>query len=153
MFKVFNSTKGLDLGQLSAFWRADTRSDGEYVYSDLYGYLEPLFQNGGFLAVWQCKEKYASVVRVEKMTDAWLIAGLETRADYRNRGCAIFLLEAVFTHLSKFGVKYVVSHVEKKNKASVSLHRKLGFTMLYDFARYLDGTVTTGAFTLQKCIQ
>ena len=153
MFKVFNSTKGLDLGQLSAFWRTDTRSDGEYVYSDLYGYLDPLFQNGGFLAVWQCKEKYASVVRVEKIPDAWLIAGLETHADYRNRGCATSLLESVFAQLSVLGVKHVVSHVEKKNKASVSLHQKLGFTMLYDYARYLDGTVTTGAFTLQKFIQ
>ena len=153
MVKFFYSTTGLDLGQLSSFWEPDLRSGIDSYSAEKCEYLLTLFQNRGFLGVCECDGVYVSVVRVEKLDNTWLIAGLETHPDHRKRGHAAYLLESVLAHLQQLGAACVISHVEKRNTASLTLHKKLGFLTLYDYAKYLDFTVTTKAYTLRKLLQ
>lgn len=91
-----------------------------------------------------------SALRIESYRNGVLVTGLETAPNFRNRGYAESLLSAVMDHLSECGSNFVYSHIDKRNAASLRVHEKCGFSRIRDSAVLLDGTVTTGMYTLCK---
>lgn len=61
----------------------------------------------------------------------WLEA-LETRPDRRGQGCGERLLRALAAELSQAGGACVRSCIGKKNRPSLALHQKVGFTVERD---------------------
>ena len=102
--------------------------------------------DGAFLTVMELDGDYISAVRLENYRDGYLITCLETAPDHRNKGYAYSMLDNL---INKYpGVYY--AHVEKKNKPSMALHKKLGFSVYLDHAVYVDGSVYTNCYTLRK---
>ena len=101
---------------------------------------------GAQYAVWEERGKYLSAVRWEPYSDGVLISALETNPKYRGKGYAVSMLNQLLPMLK--GPVY--SHVEKKNMASLAVHRKCGFEIINDHARYLDGSVNSRAYTLRR---
>lgn len=99
---------------------------------------------GGY-AVWQEDTHYVCALRFEPYRDGILISCLQTKEDCRRRGFGQKLILSVHTHFQK----PLYSHVEKKNTASRSLHRKCGFETISDTAALLDGTVTSRYVTMR----
>lgn len=119
-----------------------------YAEQEFLDYLRDDFfrQKEAYLAIWQEYGTYVSALRLQPWEDGWLISGLETREDQRRHGFAEMLVKAVQDNQTPDTVLY--SHVHRRNRASMTLHRKLGFVTIKDSARYLDGTVDGGADTL-----
>lgn len=113
---------------------------------DFYQYLRECFfaTPGAVYAIWEEQGKYVSAVRWEPFADGVLISALETAPECRGKGCATMLLEHVLAMLE--GPVY--SHVGKRNNPSLAVHRKCGFEIIGDRARYLDGSVNSAAYTL-----
>ena len=101
---------------------------------------------GACLAQWVIDEELVSAMRVEPYRDGYLVSCLETAPQCRRRGYACSLLRAVIE--DKPGVYY--AHVDKRNKASLQLHKSLGFRVYLDHAVFVDGSVYTNCFTLKK---
>ena len=113
---------------------------------DFYQYLRECFFTtpGARYAILEERRKYCSAVRLEPHLDGMLISGLETAPSERRKGHAENLLREV---LLRADTK-VYSHVYKKNMASLAVHKKCGFRIISDRARYLDGSVNARAYTL-----
>ena len=111
-----------------------------------YQYLnEDFFKSkGAVYAVWMEKDSYISALRLEPYQDGLLLEALETAPEYRKRGYACRLVEAV---KREFPGK-IYSHVGKRNAASLRTHEKCGFQKILDYAVYIDGTVARNAYTL-----
>lgn len=99
-------------------------------------------------AVWISGGRYIAALRVEPYRDGYLITGLETAPDARRKGYATKLLQGVIAHLKDEGKVPVYSHVDKGNHASMAVHKKCGFQILYDYGVYLDGSVFQTSYTL-----
>ncbi len=99
---------------------------------------------GTALAIWEENGTYVSALRLEPWEDGYLICGLETRKDQRGKGYATRLLMAVPA------VKPHYAHVAKTNGASLTAHKKAGFVVVKDTARYLDGSVDRKSYTLKR---
>lgn len=113
---------------------------------DFYQYLRECFFTtpGARYAVLEEKDAYRSAVRWEPFMDGVLISALETAPSERRKGHAEILLREVLLRIDT----KVYSHVSKKNTASLALHKKCGFQIVADRARYLDGSVNSRAYTL-----
>lgn len=96
---------------------------------------------GAAYYIWEENGVYTSALRTEPYQDGLLIAGLETRPDYRKSGFATRLLEAALDDLSGQGNKIFYSHIRKDNASSRRIHQKIGFTRLLDYGALIDGTV------------
>ena len=122
----------------------DQRLEAE---QDLYHYLCSFFKiEGAYMAVWIENNLSVSAVRLEPYQDGMLISALETAFENRGLGYATCLLSAV-THTQ--GMCYY-SHVAVDNKASLMVHQKAGFSVLTDYARFIDGSVDRKCYTLVK---
>lgn len=97
------------------------------------------------LYVWQQGEDYYSALRLEPYRDGFLISCLETAPDQRRAGYGGLLLSSV---VKKAG-KPVYVHIEKRNRASISLHTKCGFVKISDHAVYVDGSVYQSSCTMR----
>ena len=131
--------------------REEHRSLSEYAglqlaEQDFYQYLRECFftMPGARYAILEENGSYCSAVRWEPFMDGVLISALETAPSERRKGHAEKLLREV---LLRFDTK-VYSHVIKKNMPSLAVHRKCGFRIISDRARYLDGSVNARAYTL-----
>ena len=131
--------------------REDHRGLSEYAglqlaEQDFYQYLRECFFQipGARYAVLEDDGAYRSAVRWEPYMDGVLISALETAPEARRKGYAERILREV---LSRIDTK-VYSHVSKKNLPSLSVHKKCGFRVIADRARYLDGSVNSRAYTL-----
>lgn len=113
---------------------------------DFYDYLKECFfkTEGAEYSILETEGKYVCALRYEPYKDGFLISALETMPSERMKGYAVMLLNAV---LPRIGGK-VYSHVGKKNAASLAVHKKCGFSIISDQARYLDGSVNNKAYTL-----
>lgn len=113
---------------------------------DFYCYLKDCFfrTEGAVYSILEVGGQYVSALRYEPYMDGFLISALETKPSERMKGCAYNLLMDV---LPQIGGK-VYSHVAKKNAASLAVHKKCGFRIISDQARYLDGSVNSRAYTL-----
>lgn len=115
---------------------------------DLYSYLNDVFfaTEGAWYAAWIEQGVYRSVLRIEPYRDGFLISGLETAPKFRKLGYAKNLIMAVLEEIDK----PVYSHIEKRNMASIEVHRSCGFSFIHDFAVYLDGSVVSTSLTLRR---
>ena len=92
---------------------------------------------------------YVSALRTEPYRDGWIVAGLHTRREFRQRGYAKQLLTAACSELLRRGDIPIYSHVEKQNRASVRTHFVCGFSEIQDHAVFLDGSVSWNSYTLR----
>ena len=106
-------------------------------------------ESDAFYAVWVEESVYKSAARFCPYKDGYLLHSLETAPNNRRKGYACLIVTQALEHLKASGCKMVYSHVEKRNKASLALHRKCGFEIISDSATYLDGTVTQYSNTLR----
>lgn len=162
MLKVFCSTKGLDKAQLLNVYEQSVCEAGKQNYAylsenlqllraeeDLLSYIDQFLADmHSLLALWICDGIYRAVLRIEPYNDGYLLAGLETAPDERNKGHATALIKEVQKYLSQVDHYKLYSHVDKKNYASVHVHQNCGFYCVLDHAIYLDGSVSHKAYTL-----
>ena len=149
----------LDFGKLMAVYEEGNRENGRMLFPDLsenlqllqaeqsfYQYLTESFfpLPGAVYAIWTENGCYLSALRLEPYKDGLLLEGLETAPAFRKQGYATRLIQAVQQKLPE----KIYAHVHKRNKASLAVHQKCGFQVLYDYARYIDGSVASNAYTL-----
>jgi len=142
MLKIIDSAHNISLTQLLHVY---SESAGDYFYEDVLDFLS---ENGSMYAVWVVNGEYVSALRWQRYSDGFLVAGLETRPDYRNKGYAQCLLRAVVEHFRFDGTKRVYSHIHRGNLLSEKLHCNCGFEIINDYARMLDGSVSSQYNTL-----
>lgn len=150
MIHEFYRFRDVDLSALMAVYQQSiyTHSEeGRCAESAFYEDLRLFFlSKGAVLSVMDIDGVYVSAVRLESYRDGYLITCLETAPAYRNKGYAHLLLDSL---MKKYpGVYY--AHVEKRNKISVALHKKLGFSVYLDHAVYVDGSVYANCYTFRK---
>lgn len=116
---------------------------------DLYDYLKFVLVSGGWFAAWITSDGYKSALRLEPFKDGYLITALETAQDDRGRGYADALLHNV---VSKFSTVKVYAHIYSNNQISIHLHVKNGFVRIKNYAEFIDGSVTTDAYTYMLAV-
>ena len=146
MLKLIYKMSELDEEQLLRIY-----AEHNWDETDFLSYLREDFfrQPNAVYAIWIEDSVYKSAVRLERCRDGLLLHSLETSPDARRKGYAYKLLSQFLEHLQTTNCKVVYSHVEKRNKASLALHKKCGFEILADHATYLDGTVTQYSYTMR----
>ena len=146
MLKLIYSMAELDSEQLLAVYKEQNWNEYEIL-----SYLRENFfrQPGAFYAVWEENATYRAAVRFGPYKDGLLLHSLETAPKERKKGYAYQLVSQVLDYLRSMGHKVVYSHVNKRNKPSLMLHKKCGFEIISDSATYLDGTVTQYSNTLR----
>lgn len=120
------------------------------VKQDFYDYLRHDFftVTGAKYWILQVDRQYACALRTEPFQDGYLLQALETAPHLRRRGYAGRLMQYVTTRMHEENSFPIYSHVSKKNTASLAAHKKCGFTRYKDCATYLDGTISSEAYTL-----
>ena len=118
---------------------------------DFYRYLKYVFfeQPGACYCIWEVQNRYCSALRLEPFLDGLLLCALETSPLRRGKGYATALVRSVQNYLSSFGEVIIYSHVSKRNKASLALHQKCGFSVIENYAVYSDGSVMQNSYTLK----
>ena len=114
-------------------------------YSDLRSFLT---EDHGCCAVYDG----IAAARFEPHKDGVLLMGLETAPVARNKGAATALVNGVIRYLSERGKTIIYSHVEKRNAASLAVHKKCGFCRSEEFAVFIDGSVSYDFETLMRKI-
>lgn len=112
----------------------------------LWQYLKNDFfsVNGAVCYVLEDEGRYLSSFRLEPYSDGFLLTALETRTEERKKGHAFSLLSSVLAHRNSA----IYSHVHRNNRASIALHRKVGFVPSLSYAKLLDGSVSRSFVTL-----
>jgi GNAT superfamily N-acetyltransferase len=158
MLILFTSTNTLDFTQFMEVCRQSNLQKGSRDYpsysqydqvrlaeSELCDYIRDGFRSGSVIcAAWAPEGRYKAVLRLEKYMDGYLICGLETLLQERRKGYARSLITAV---LESFPNSSFYAHIYSQNIASVQTHVRCGFQRLLDHAVFLDGSVSTKAFT------
>ena len=120
------------------------------VYGDNSMFMEDLSlfldEPGACLSVWETQGNAVAALRTEPYMDGYLISCLETAPECRRKGYAEKLVTALFS--VQPGVYY--AHVDKRNKASLAIHKKLGFTVISDHAVHVDGSVFSNSYTMKR---
>ena len=149
MLKLIYSMAELDTEQLLTVYKEQNWNEIEVL-----SYLRENFfrQPGAFYAVWTEDFEYKAAVRFGPYKDGLLLHSLETTPEERRKGYAYQLVGNVLDYLRTTDCKMVYSHINKRNKASLMLHKKCGFEIISDSATYLDGTVTQYSNTLRICL-
>lgn len=113
---------------------------------DFREYLKAFFRTpGAVCAIWIEAGRYVSALRLEPWRDGLLLTGLETAPEHRGKGYAQKLIRSA---LEYFPMQKMYSHVRKDHFSSLRAHRRCGFEILSDCARFLDGSADHRAFTL-----
>lgn len=149
MLKLIYAMSQLDAEQLLVVYTEQNWDEDAFL-----SYLREEFfrEKGAFYAVWIEENTYKAAVRFCPYRDGVLLHSLETAPAERRKGYACKLLAEALKHLRTTELKKVYSHIEKRNIASIGLHRKCGFEMISDSAIYLDGTVTQYSSTFVICL-
>ncbi len=154
MLQIVHSMKALSYPELKSIYFESIMERGYRDYpglseyqrhfeaeQDFYFYLQDfLKQADSFLALWVPEGVPAAALRCEPYRDGYLIEGLETAPQQRNRGFASQLLQAVVNELRKSVCCPVYSHIAKDNGQSEKVHLKCGFRKISDMAVYIDGS-------------
>ena len=163
MLKIFTSISQLNTEQLLLVYRQSNSENGRHIHRALetkeqvrlaedafLSYLREEFFaiRGSFYAVWVSDGAYKAALRMEPYKDGLLLTALETAPQERRKGYAFTLLTHMLEYTQTLGYKYIYSHVEKHNVASLGSHYKCGFRRIADSAVYIDGTVTQKSCTL-----
>ena len=152
VLRCFCSVGELNIRQLMDVY-APSAPDGAYTglrqlkgdqdfLDDLYAFFRCVDAK---LYVWQQGEKYCSALRIEPYLDGYLVSCLGTSPDQRRAGYGSSLLSSAI----KMVHKPVYVHIEKHNRASISLHMKCGFVKILDHAVYVDGSVYQSSCTMR----
>lgn len=158
---IAEKMRDLDFGKLMKLYRAynarygaeaaPDKAEAEQLFFAENQFREFLTDNffsqngaGYFIRVWN--GRYASALRLWRYQDGFLIEGLETDPDFRRMGHATHLIRAVQERTPLETRLY--AHVHKRNRASLSLHKKADFQMYLDFARGIFGDVSSEFVTL-----
>lgn len=144
MVKIISSKKNLDISRLEAVYAGSLSSLSalQDFYMDTDGFFkEPL----AYYCVWEEKDEYVSALRIEPYKDGWLVAGLETVPNQRNKGYAKALLSGVLQQMPENVTVY--SHIEKGNAPSIAVHTACGFCIHLEHAVFLDGSVSEKSYT------
>lgn len=164
MLKLISSYYQLDSVQLMEVYLEGNRKRGESIYSyldtnkqiyraedDFLSYLQEDFfqQKGAKYAIWNVDGHYKAALRLEHYKDGMLLEALETAPASRRNRYAYNLVTSVLNYLQTEDCKFLYSHVDKRNIASLNLHRKCGFRIITDYAWYIDGTLTHSSYTLR----
>ena len=139
----------LDTEQLIEMYKED-----DFNEADLISYLcEDFFQQkDAFYALWVVEGRYKSALRIEPYDDGLLLEALSTMPCARRMGYGSALVSQVLQYLRSSRYKIVYSHINKKNKPSLELHKKCGFRLFSDSAKYIDGTLTQNSCTMCYCL-
>ena len=165
MLKIIHFMEELDFGQLMFVYEQSNRENGEKFHSrlseneqllqaeqDFYNYLRQFFSDTrAFYAVWASGGIYKAALRMDPYLDGYLLEALETAPEARGKGYATVLVRELLAHLSSRGRIAVYSHVSKKNMISLTVHHSCGFQIIKDYAVFIDGSVSSDAYTLQYC--
>ena len=141
MLKIVRSYQELDVAQLRRVYEESITDVQDFYDAVSAFFIEP----SALYAIWKEDGQYLSVLRIEPYQDGYLVAGLETVPDLRQKGYGKALLSATLDYLPSNVNIY--SHIYKKNKASIAVHTACGFTKSLDYAVYLDGSVSANAYT------
>ena len=146
MLKLIYSMGDLDVEQLLKLyeeWDLNEAYYLDFLHNDFFR------QKDAFFAVWATQGQYKAALRIEPYRDGLLLASLSTAPSERKKGYGYLLVTEVLKHLSILPYKVVYSHINKKNFPSLELHKKCGFRLYSDSARYIDGTVTQNSCTMR----
>lgn len=160
MLKIINSIRDLSFSDIIHVYSQSIAENGRLYYpaldlhnqrleaeQDLYNYLCTFFKiSGAYMGIWIENGIYISAVRIEPYKDGMLISALETAPECRGLGYATRLLSAI----TQVQDNRYYSHVSVDNKSSLIVHKKAGFSVLSDYARYIDGSVDHKSYTLIK---
>ena len=100
------------------------------------------------LFLWVVDDTPAAALRCEPYRGGMLISYLETAPEKRNRGYAKALVASVIGYFAQNGIREIYSHVGKRNKSSLSVHKFCGFKIVSDYAKLLDGTVSQNYYSM-----
>lgn len=163
MLKWIDRLEKLNFSALMAVYVEGNRENAALLYPDLseaqqllraeqdfYAYLSDTFfhTSGARYAVWEENGTYVSALRLEPYRDGLLLEALETLPQRRRQGYAAALITAVQACLAGEGSGKLYSHVNRRNQASLAVHRRCGFQKVLEFASYIDGSVNSRAVTL-----
>ena len=154
MLKVCRSINQLDFRQLMDIYEEMNENTGRDRYpkqpknlqilfaeQDFYQYLEMFFRfPGAQYALWVQDGQYKAALRMEDHDDGLLITALEVPPASRGKGYATELLRAVQDYIGHSDKRPLYSHIEKQNAASLAVHKKCGFSVILQYAHFLDGT-------------
>ncbi len=115
-----------------------------------YQYLRDVFfrTDGAFYAVWIEADCYVCALRIEPYRNGYILAGLETMPSKRCEGYATMLVKAVAEHLlEELPNTIIYAHIKKNNLPSQRVHIRCGFQKTADSAAYIDGSVSSDAYT------
>ena len=156
MLRIITKMQDLPFGLLKPVYGQSLQEAAERDYAgrddgllqaemDMYAYLKDTFFRipGARYCIWEEDGRILSALRLEPYKDGLLLTALETHPEYRNKGYAQRLMQAVVDEV-QVGV---YSHIDRRNSASVAVHQKCGFEKITNFAVYLDGSVTRKADT------
>ena len=145
MLKLIHSMSELDSEQLLAIYKEHAWDEQEFL-----SYLREDFflQSDAVYAIWVEGAEYKAALRAERHNDGLLLHSLETTPGERRKGYAHSLITHFLDYLQMLDCMAVYSHVDKRNRASIALHKKCGFQLYSDSAKYLDGTVTQNSCTM-----
>lgn len=151
MLKILKSLRDLDYPQLLSVYREQLgKSAVREAEVAFYEDLSLFFANkSNMCCLWAPQGRYTACVRVEPHSDGVLMTCLETAPECRRRGFAYALVNAVLQECSQEGCRCAYVHIVKNNHPSIHLHRKVGFRVVSDSARLVDGTVSQNYITMQ----
>lgn len=154
MFVRFDYLYNIDFASLTQVYAQTLENAGRNHLlreeQDFYQYLRDVFfeTDEAFYAVWQEAGQYVSALRIEPYKDGYLLAGLETCPQQRGKGYAKALVCAVIDSLKvKRKSLKIYAHILKGNLASIHIHKECGFERISDLAAYIDGSVSSNAYT------
>ena len=145
MLKLAFSMAELDAEQLLDSYKGQGIDEADFL-----NYLRTDFfcQRDAFYALWNADGRYVAALRIEPYADGLLLESLSTAPENRRQGYAFMLVNKVLDYLKTTPYRVLYAHIDKKNLPSLSLHKKCGFTMFSDSAKYIDGTVTQKSCTM-----
>ena len=158
MLKVFLNYQELNIHDLFMVYEESLQMNADQkgaaiiqAEDEFSSYLEEVFfcSPGAFYAIWTENNRYVSALRMEPFEDGFLLSGLETASNERNKGYATKLLQAVVEYATDTNRLPIYSHIHKRNAVSLALHLKCGFTLFRDCGRLIDGTVSGNYYTLK----
>lgn len=145
MLVICRSVAQLNMEELTALYSLSADEFNDIAYERFLFDLVGFFAEKGIYAIWEMDGRYVSAARFQPFFDGWLLSSLISLKACRNHGYATTLIKSA---LEKLKLRPVYSHIERSNRASLSVHCKCNFQKCADYARLLDETVSSRYVTM-----
>lgn len=167
MIKRITRFNDIDQRKLMDIYLKGMIEDAEYQYPEIEDpqeavrlieesfleWLESEFFKRPEDTYWILEEKgvWISALRTSRIEDSlYYLEALETHGDYRKRGYASTLVNAVIDALKEGGAFRLCDCVHKANEASLNTHKKCGFEIVADNGYcYLYGSTNERTYGLE----